>query len=334
MKKILTCTAAVIMLMGCNKNENERETSTPYDYSLASNWMVQDFNGKDFDVFYVYPTVVWKGNTDAADLSEEEKKDAHITYLEGPECMSEYANMYAPYFRQATMDYLLPLDDSDQMMDVVRGAMGKQDLFAALDYYFDHFNCGRPFILASHGQGTAMLRTVFEEYATKDETHENYFKRMIAAYMLGFSVPKTWLSENGLEGAKGADDTGVIIAYNTEGPGATKPSILVTSDDYEINPLTWSTDTDKADASINKGSFKWEDQATYLRHIQNPGECDAQIDDNRAALICTTVTEYVNIQGFDDPFGDKSLHGYEWPGYYANIKQNAKIRIDAYMATH
>ena len=39
----------------------------------------------------------------------------------------------------------------------------RSDTFAALDYYFTHYNNGRPFILASHSQGSSMLRIILAD---------------------------------------------------------------------------------------------------------------------------------------------------------------------------
>ncbi len=38
------------------------------------------------------------------------------------------------------------------------------DIVAALDYYFDNYNEGRSFILASHSQGSAIASLVLKDY--------------------------------------------------------------------------------------------------------------------------------------------------------------------------
>lgn len=337
LKSLLFVALIAAAVLSCKNEQKTDPTPDPgdqktvYDYSLDSNWLVKpnpDSILYNVDVFYVYPTVVWTGKTNAAELNPTQKVSAYMAYLEQAHCMSGFANMYAPFYRQCSMDYM-PITN-ENIVNAVRTGIGKDDIFAALDYYFEHYNNDRPFILASHSQGTAMLRTVFEEYVHKDAAHENYFKRMIAAYMLGFSVPKAWLEQVGFNGAQGADDIGVIIAYNTEGPNASGTNALVTSDDYVINPLTWTTDTAKAEASQNLGSFEWTDKATLKYRITEPGTCDAQVNPNRASLTCTTDTNYVSMEG--DPFGTQSLHLCDWDGYYVNLRENARARIDAYFS--
>lgn len=72
---------------------------------------------------------------------------------------------------------------------------------------------------------------------------------MIAAYVIGYSVTDEYLTENPhLKFAEGADDIGVVISYNTEGPGNNgKHNAVVTEGAVSINPLNWKRDTTYAD---------------------------------------------------------------------------------------
>ena len=90
------------------------------------------------------------------------------------------------------------------------------DAFAAFDYYIKNYNNGRPFILASHSQGSNVMIFLLAEYMKE---HPEVYKKMIAAYVIGYSVTDDYLAKNPhLKFAEGADDTGVIISYNTEAP--------------------------------------------------------------------------------------------------------------------
>ena len=89
----------------------------------------------------------------------------------------------------------------------------KTDVFAALDYYFEHLNGGRPFILAGHSQGSIMQSFVLAEYM---KAHPEYLKRMIAAYVIGFSITEDYLKANPhLKFAEGADDTAIVVSEET-----------------------------------------------------------------------------------------------------------------------
>jgi hypothetical protein len=92
----------------------------------------------------------------------------------------------------------------------------RTDVYAALDYYFEHYNQGRPFILAGHSQGSMILKIALQDYFLE---HGEYLERMVAAYVLGYSITTDNLKANpSLRFAEGADDTGVIVSWNIEGP--------------------------------------------------------------------------------------------------------------------
>ena len=62
-----------------------------------------------------------------------------------------------------------------------------------------------------------MQSFVLSEYV---KAHPEYLKRMIAAYVVGYSITEDYLKANPhLKFAERANDTGVIVSYNTEGPG-------------------------------------------------------------------------------------------------------------------
>ena len=72
-------------------------------------------------------------------------------------------------------------------------SLPKQDVFAALDYYFENLNDGRPFILAGHSQGSAIQSLVLAEYM---KAHPEYLERMVAAYVIGYSITGDYLKAN------------------------------------------------------------------------------------------------------------------------------------------
>jgi len=123
-------------------------------------------------------------------------------------------NIYAPYYRQADAVYTLnlPLEEQDSII----GGIPKTDVFTAFDYYIKNHNNGRSFILAGHSQGSNVLVYLLSEYMKENP---KVYARMIAAYVIGYSITEDYLTKNPhLKFAEGPDDTGVIISYNTEAP--------------------------------------------------------------------------------------------------------------------
>ena len=99
-----------------------------------------------------------------------------------------------------------------------------------------------------------MQSLVLAEYM---KAHPEYQQRMIAAYVIGFSITKEYLQANPhLHFAERADDTGVIVSWNTEGAAnAGKKNLVVLPGAISINPLNWKRDETYAPAAENLGGY-------------------------------------------------------------------------------
>ncbi|HJJ48780.1 MAG TPA: DUF3089 domain-containing protein [Methanocorpusculum sp.] len=337
-------------------------TGIPLDYSLEKNWVFADTKPQhEVDLFYVYPTVDMESDKVVYSVSSELTEDdsglqtlvisnRYVTFKDVSEvtpevveaakgvfttsgaAFEEYTNVFMPCYRQIPLDREVQTTTHDDVVEILRNSRARTDMFAALDYYFENFNKGaeRPFILAGHSQGSEMIQVILDDYM---KNHPEYYKNMVAAYVIGYGTEQKWLDANPhLKFATGETDTGVIISWNTEGPGATMYSQLVGTGSKVINPLNWKTDETYADKSLNKGSLVKKADGKYELVS---GLHDAQVDNKRGALICTTDTNYLTNAGDIDvisSFGDKSLHGCDYTHYFANIKENGKKRIDAFLA--
>jgi len=294
------------------------------DYSDQSNWYKCESDGtKPVDTIYFSPTLIAKpsGKEDlTVDIDDELREAAADEYKLQPVVYEKSTNIYVPLYRQ--MDMVSELEVSgvnvECLFKALHDRVTRTDVYGALDYYFENYNKGKPFILAGHSQGSALVRIVLDEYM---EAHPEYLERMVAAYPIGMGISQTFIDENPhLKYAEGETDTGVIISWNTEGPGATEPSCLVSeSDGLCMNPLTWTRDDTYGDKSLNKGSLI-DDEII-------PNYADAQIDLERHTLVSNGSAEYMPVPGF----GDKCLHGVDYKFYYCNLEENVQKRIDSYL---
>ena len=196
------------------------ETATPSatetDYSSVANWLSKPAVTHAVDTFYIYPTAYLDPSPDAPVISDINdpgmRQNAVSVYNDQATVYEESTNVFAPYYRQVNMVFAATATEEERVALLEQEP--KADLFAALDYYFEHLNEGRPFILAGHSQGSQMMLFVLSEYR---KAHEEYFSRMVAAYVLGFSVTGDFLKDNpGLSFAQGADaqvnvERGVVI---------------------------------------------------------------------------------------------------------------------------
>ena len=189
-----------------------------------------------------------------------------------------------PYYRQCGMMIMKKAWKETGDIDAAISGMPYDDMIAALDYYFDNYNEGRPFIIAGHSQGSALLKLALKNYF-KD--HSDYYERMVAAYLIGYSVTKDDLETYPyLKFATGETDTGVIISYNTEGPKNAEvnaDNVVVLPNAISINPLNWKRDETYAPASENLGSLTYNEETGELG--LGDMKADAQVNVSRGVVI-------------------------------------------------
>jgi hypothetical protein len=313
---------------------------TPTDYSDRNNWVhVPEVADRDVDCFFVYPTVFMDPSPDAEPIAsignEAMRAGVMQHFTEAPQAFVDLTNLYEPYYRQSNLFALFGKSPEELLAFQLREQ--RTDLYAALDYYFEHFNQGRPFILAGHSQGSLMLKIALQDYFKE---HADYLERMVAAYVLGFSITTDDLANNpALKFAEGADDTGVIVSWNTEGPGnKNEKNGVVLGHSIAINPLNWRRDDTYAPASENLGDrLPVMPEVGVIAtefHEHHPGLADAQLDLERGVVISTTMAEhYVKppVPGMRNIFGPASLHVSDYPAFWDNIRQNVKDRINAFL---
>jgi hypothetical protein len=195
-----------------------------------------------------------------------------------------------------------------------------EDCKNAFEYYLAHYNKNRPVIFASHSQGTMVMMQLL---LWIKEQHPEVLKRTVAAYMIGFAINQEYLNKLGMRFAEKADDTGVIISYNTEAPNAAPNPFTMglVKGALVINPVNWQRDEKAADKSESLGS--------RIRPEDTPAGdqmffADAQINLSRATVVTTASVNPGNFwpQGI--------LHHYDYDLFYYDLKENVRTRINAF----
>ena len=301
------------------------------DYSQVSCWYKIPEITRDVDTFFVYPTEYLgtnEGDPDYAPLGNPEMLEGvrNIDHKYMASAFEESTNLFMPYYRQA--GFRLEGEAWKKTGDIRTALVGTpyDDITATLDYYFDNYNQGRPFILAGHSQGAAICTLVLQKFFRE---HPEYYKRMVAAYVIGFSVTKDELKANPhLKFATGESDTGVIVSWNTEGSRNVKentPNAATLPNAISINPLNWKLDDTYASASENLGSLI-PDEETGETRIGDLG-ADAQVAPDRGVIV--TNADFAPME-MTELFGPQSFHNGDYIVYYNNIKDNVAKRIAAY----
>ena len=303
------------------------------DYSKKECWYKLPEITKDVDTFYIYSTMyngANEGDPDCAPLDNAEVLGSiGIEHAIKSSVFEDITNLYIPYYRQAGMVFVARTLEKTGSPDAAMSGTPYGDISAALDYYFENYNEGRPFVIAGHSQGAAILRLVLKDYF-KD--HPDYYERMVAAYAIGFSVTKEYLESNPhLKFATGESDTGVIVSWNTEGPRNVEenaPNALVLPNAISINPLNWKLDETYAPASENLGSVVM-DEKTGTTEIRDIGG-DAQVNIARGTVITNANAVPNDLPEYTGP---QSYHQDDYSIFYNNIKDNVAKRIAAYLAS-
>lgn len=317
MKKTAAVLPFVCILLLCAGRASFAALS-PSDYSQAANWMsVPQKADKAIDLFFLYPST-WRppvGSTQVyADINDAQMRAGARDVLEKTSGMFDHiANIYAPYYRQSNAATTLGMT-LEQVETLTRDGPGV-DALAAFQYYLKHYNQGRPFILASHSQGSSTMKvSVLGELLAQDKA---LLSRMIAAYSIGWTYTSDYLAARGLRFAQGPDDTGVIISWNTEAPGVTATNPVVYPGALVINPIIWTTSEGYAEAVKSLGSS-----------IPDYAGSDGRIDALRGVVINTTLNPAAYDLSPMFPYG--SLHAVEWELYFYDVFQNAITRSLSY----
>ena len=297
----------------------------PVDYSDSNNWLsLPEIPEKKVDVIFLYPTVygtMAEAEEDMAYIDDMTMRvGAALSAATQASVFAESCNLFIPCYRQFTVDALLEMNNS---YPALLEYCVSQDIYRMLDYYFKYENQGRPFILAGHSQGSLWLTFVLEDYMAK---HPEYLENMVAAYLIGYSVTEEYLARNPhLKFAEGADDTGVIVSYNTEGPGNKDQfNCVVQEGAISINPINWKRDDTYASAAENLGSLNAEGE-------MGPCTADARIDPERGVVICESVEAVPELQqAMAAYFGPESYHLQDYSLYYGNLQKNVADRIAAF----
>ncbi len=338
---ILICGTTTV-LTSCHSDDDdpvkpvnpEGEKVKITDYSDKDNWISFPKITKGVDAFYIYSTSYIESSfdEDAPNFAPLHNLEMMIRatgeYETNASVFEESCNVFVPLYRQIGIKYAGEVVEKTGSLDAGLADVPYTDIKAALDYFFEHVNNGRPFIIAGHSQGSAMLRYVLKNYFKE---HQDYYQRMIAAYPIGFSITKDDLEAYPyLKFATGESDTGVIISYNTEGPKNVKENAnnkVVLPGAISINPLNWKRDETYAPASMNKGSVVLNEE-TGEREIVDLG-VDAQVNLARGVIVTNTTAPVTDMPDF---FGPASFHENDYSFFYKNLQENVAKRIAAYKA--
>ena len=297
------------------------------DYADPARWVsVPETILHEADTFFILPTVNMKETEAGSEDIYDERKASRFVKTLGLEggIASESTNLYAPYYRQATIACYLDENGDISDMKTANDSMtydeiAYSDIRAAWLYYLENWNQGRPVVLFGYSQGADMVLRLLAEFGADRLLSD----RLVAAYAIGASVDEAFLAAYpNLKMAQGEFDTGVIICYNAVDERMKKTG----GKEYAINPLNWKTDDTPASKEENLGFVVTDISGQVTSEI--PAYCGAYLDPISGKLIVTdadNLEELYTSSGTLFAAGD--YHMYDLNFFYRNLQKNIADRV-------
>lgn len=228
---LLVTTVLIISAVSC-EHRSDVVPIAP-DYADTTQWYIAD-RGAAVDVFYIVSTECGDygigGRTyHYADTHNDSIRALLYGEMVGvDQLLVDGLNYYSPYYCQVTMETYT----SDSLVEA-RMPLAYGDVRKAFDYYLEHYNNGRPFILAGFSQGAMAVVDLLNEMS------DSTYSRLVAAYVLGYKVTDT---NAHIRPAKDSADLGATVCYNSVRDNGCAVPILSDGNLMAINPANWRTD--------------------------------------------------------------------------------------------
>jgi hypothetical protein len=240
--------------------------------------------------------------------------------------------IYAPRYRQATIYSFMDRSGSGR----AALELAYEDVERAFDYFIEHYNQGRPFILASHSQGSLHLRKLLEKRITGKPMRE----RLVAAYPIGFGIDRDELAKAvpDVPVCESAEQIGCVVTWNAVGPKVKKWTD--SSKTLCVNPLTWRTDGAPADASLNIGGVSYA--GTFSGSLADVKGVPQDFVDAKPILEPGRRRRAMrrrHAAGERDPLqvlrarpmGRDNYHIYDYNLFHMNLRKNIEGRVAKYL---
>jgi hypothetical protein len=202
------------------------------------------------DVFFIYPTtftaeneIAW--NADINDAAINAKTD-YSPILYQASVFNHY-RIFSPRYRQA---HVRAYFTSDTASAHAAFDLAYEDIKTAFQYYLDHYNHGRPIVIASHSQGSTHAQRLLKEFFENKPLQ----KQLVVAYVIGMYISNTQFTA--LKMCNDSLQTGCICGWRTYKENY-EPDFVVKENGTGLitNPLNWTTSTAYASNILNEGSI-------------------------------------------------------------------------------
>lgn len=299
------------------------------------------------DVFYIHPTSYISADQWNAPLFTQSRAWEMVDIILGAQAsaFNYCCEVYAPHYRQAALSsFMGPTGKSG----TAALALAYSDVARAFEVFLAN-NAGRPFIIASHSQGTYHALRLLSEYVDGQPVQN----QMVAAYLVGYWLPLDTFGRTlkSIAPCESTADTGCVLHWSTYGEHGVRregvphwyPSGPELSDGKPLlcsNPLNWQRDGGRVNASEHPGALYVSPGGSLLGDLLNrPGNIKLEalppLLDNWTWAECRDGLLYVAEQD-SGPFAvvnaapEQDYHLVDYSLFYQSVRENALERVRSY----
>ncbi|MDP5170573.1 MAG: DUF3089 domain-containing protein [Bacteroidia bacterium] len=295
------------------------------DYSQSDNWsclpnkqdfadlspesvLPQDQEDAPADVFFVHPTTFMESdqwNANLADTALNLATDARAIKHQAS-IFNRAGRVFAPRYRQMVYGGF-KTEDLESKKKALE--LAYEDVKAAFEYYLEHWNNGRPIIIAGHSQGAFHARNLLKEYFDGKPLQE----QLVAAYIPGWPVPTDFFAQ--IPACNSPEQTGCVASWCTFKDGYEPPSLdLYYQNAIVTNPLNWRSDGTPATKEEHKGFLMENYKKIYTQSVN--------------------ARQHQGILWLTSPFPVVSLKNYhvaDFNLFWVDVRDNAQLRVNTYV---
>lgn len=282
------------------------------DWIPAASGLTDNQDSAKADVFFIHPTTDvtgFKGNASVDSKAINNQTDDYPIKYQAS-VFNGSCKVYAPRYRQAALNNFFSknTERSKAAFDTAY-----QDVKAAFEYYMQHFNNGRPVVIAGHSQGSMHAQRLLREFFDGQPLQ----KQLVEAYIIGFPTQEDRFQF--LKVSESPDSFGGFVSYSTFGLDSKIATVVPEyTNAVSVNPLNWTTEKIFVSGHENKGSLSKKSEAIIktvfgakngngILEIQKPQE------------------------GGFIPMVMKNYHLYDYSLFYMNIRENVARRLQNYL---
>ena len=301
-------------------------TQTPPDYSLSDHWSCLPGKADEADrapaaaspenqaqaladVFFIHPTTfmeadsVWNASLSdtALNRSTDERAIRHQASI-----FNRAGRVFAPRYRQMVYGGFVTANEEAKRKAL---ELAYSDVRAAFAYYLEHWNQGRPIIIAGHSQGALhgmfLLSEFFDGKPLQDQ--------LVAAYLPGWPIARDRYQH--LKPCESPEETGCVASWCSFRNGYEPPALdTYYQNAIVVNPVNWTADGSPAGKEEHLG-FLMENYETVKPKA-------LEVRQHEGVLWVTSPFPLVPVKNFH--VGDFNL-------FWLDVRENAELRVNAFV---